>query len=170
MKVRVVLLVAVVLLAASAYGGYRTNYTLYTMHSPTYTLSNFHFVGVAVTKGLIALGDREHRFVEEVVLDGLPPDTLIRDLSRYRRTVLYGIDPGMRASPWLPNGTPIEYTFTRATALFEPVEDIDVRRDVKWYVFNIHYNDVWWLRPAASATACRSRQKATTGPRWTSAV
>jgi hypothetical protein len=148
MKVRVVLLVAVVLLAASAYGGYRTNYTLYTMHSPTYTLSNFHFVGVAVTKGSIALGESEHRFVEEVVLDGLPPDTLIRDRSRYRRTVLYGIDPGMRASPWLPNGTRIEYTFTRATALFEPVEDIDVRRDVKWYVFNIHYNDVWWLRPA----------------------
>jgi hypothetical protein len=148
MKVGVVLLVAVLLLAASAYGEYRTNYTLYSMWSPSYTLSNFHFVGVAVTKDSIALGESEHRFVEEVVLDGLPPDTLIRDLSRYRRTVLYGIDPGMRASPWLPNGTIIEYTFTRATALFEPVEDIDARRDVKWYVFNIHYNDVWWLRPA----------------------
>jgi hypothetical protein len=148
MKVRAVLLVTLVLLAASAYGGYRTNYTLYSVWSPSYTLLNFHFVGVAVTKGSIALGDREHRFVEEVVLDGLPPDTLIRDLSRYRRTVLYGIDPGMRASPWHPNGTIIEYTFTRATALFEPVEDIDVRRDVKWYVFDIHYNDVWWLRPA----------------------
>ncbi|MFZ8812253.1 MAG: hypothetical protein ACO2PN_29645, partial [Pyrobaculum sp.] len=148
MKVKVVLLVAVVLLAASAYGAYRTNYTLYTMHSPKYTLSNFHFVGIAVTKGSIALGDRENRFVEEVVLDGLPPDTLIRDLSRYRRTVIYGIDPGMRASPWLPNGTPIEYTFTRATALFEPVEDIDVRSDVKWYVFsNLHFNDIWWLKP-----------------------
>jgi hypothetical protein len=149
MKVRIVLLVAVLLLAASAYGAYRTNYTLYTMHSPSYTLLNFHFVGVAVTKGSIVLGDREHRFVEEVVLDGLPPDTLIRDRSRYRRTVLYGIDPGMRASPWLPNGTIIEYTFTRATALFEPVEDIDVRRDVKWYVFSgLHRNDIWWLRPA----------------------
>jgi hypothetical protein len=102
MKVRVVLLVAVVLLAASAYGGYRTNYTLYTMHSPTYTLSNFHFVGIAVTKGLIALGESEHRFVEEVVLDGLPPDTLIRDLSRYRRTVLYGIDPGMQGVALAP--------------------------------------------------------------------
>ena len=142
MKVGVVLLVAVVLLAASAYGDYRTNYTLYTMHSPKYTLLNFHFVGIAVTKGSISLGESEHRFVEEVILDGLPPDTLIRDRSRYRRTVLYGIDPGMRASPWLPNGTQIEYTFTRATALFKPVEDIDVRRDVKWYVFDIHYNDV----------------------------
>jgi len=86
--------------------------------------------------------------VYDVLLDGLPPDRLIRDRSRYRSTTIYGIDPGMRASPWLPNGTQIEYTFTRATALFEPVEDIDVRRDVKWYVFNIHYNDIWWLRPA----------------------
>jgi hypothetical protein len=164
MKVRVVLLVALVLLAALAYGGYRTNYTLYTMHSPKYTLNNFHFVGVAVTKGLIALGESEHRFVEEVILDGLPPDTLIKDLSRYRRTVLYGIDPGMRASPWLPNGTHIEYTFTRATALFEPVEDIDVRRDVKWYVFDIHYNDVWWLRPAGVRYGLRITAKSDDRP------
>ena len=102
MKVKVVLLVAVVLLAASAYGGYLTNYTLYNTWSPSYTLRNFHFVGVAVTKDFIVLGDRENRFVEEVVLDGLPPDTLIRDLSRYRRTVIYNIDPGMRASPLAP--------------------------------------------------------------------
>jgi hypothetical protein len=147
MKVRVVLLVAVALLVASAYGGYLTNYTLYSIWSPSYTLFNFCFVGVAVTKDAIALGESENRFVEEVVLDGLPPDRLIKDLSRYRRTVIYGIDPGMRASPWLPNGTQIEYTFTRATALFEPVEDIDARRDVKWYVFNIHYNDIWWRKP-----------------------
>jgi hypothetical protein len=46
-----------------------------------------------------------------------------------------------------PNGTIIEYTFTRATALFEPVE-VDTRRDVKWYVHTIHYNDIWWLLPA----------------------
>ncbi len=98
MKVGVVVLL-VALLTASAYADYFTNYTLYTMHGPTYTFLNFHFVGVAVAKGPISLGDRENRYVEEVVLDGLPPDTLIRDLSRYRRTVTYGIDPGMRASP-----------------------------------------------------------------------
>ena len=155
---------AVVLLAASAYGGYLTNYTLYSIWSPSYTLSNFHFVGVAVTKDSIVLGDRENRFVEEVILDGLPPDTLIRDLSRYRRTVLYGIDPGMRASPWLPNGTHIEYTFTRATALFEPVEDIDARRDVKWYVFDIHYNDIWWLRPAGVRYGLRIAAKSDDRP------
>jgi hypothetical protein len=60
MKVRVILLVAATLLAASAYGDYRTNYTLYSMWSPSYTLSNFHFVGVAVTKDSIALGESEH--------------------------------------------------------------------------------------------------------------
>jgi hypothetical protein len=147
MKVEVVLLVALAFLATSAYADYLTNYFLYGMWGPSYTLDNFGFYGISVTKGPIRLGEWEVRTVEEVVLDGLPPDKLIRDLSRYRRTTIYGVDPGMQASPWLPNGTIIEYTFTRATALFEPVEDIDVRRDVKWYVFDIHYNDIWWLKP-----------------------
>jgi hypothetical protein len=147
MRVGIVLLIALTLLTASAYADYLTNYVLYSMHSRTYTLDNFGFAGISVAKGPIRLGEWEVRTVEEVILDGLPPDRLIRDLSRYRRTTIYGMDPGMRASPWLPNGTPIEYTFTRATALFEPVEDIDVRRDVKWYVFNIHYNDIWWRKP-----------------------
>ena len=146
MRVGVVLLIALVLLAASAYALYYTNYTAYFMWSPTYTYNNFYFVGIAVTKEPITLGDWAVP-VDEVILDGLSPDTLIKDLSRYRRTEIYGIDPGMRASAWLPNGTHIEYTFTRATALFEPVEDIDVRRDVKWYVFVFHYNDIWWRKP-----------------------
>jgi hypothetical protein len=146
MRVGAMLLVVAVLLTSMVHALYYTNYTTYIMWSPSYTLLNFHFVGIAVTKEPITLGDWAVP-VEEVILDGLPPDTLIRDLSRYRRTVIYGIDPGMRASPWLPNGTHIEYAFTRATALFEPVEDIDVRRDVKWYVFTFHYNDIWWLKP-----------------------
>jgi len=140
-------LMTLVLLTASAYALYYTNYTLYAMWSRTYTIDNFGFAGISVVKGPIRLGEWDV-IVEEVILDGLPPDRLIRDLSRYRRTTVYGMDPGMRASAWLPNGTIIEYTFTRATALFEPVEDIDVRRDVKWYVHTIHYNDIWWLRPA----------------------
>jgi hypothetical protein len=147
MRVGVVLLIALALLASSVYALYYTNYTLYSMWWRTYTLDNFGFAGISVDDGPIRLGEWEVRTVEEVVLDGLPPDKLIKDLSRYRRTTIYGMDPGMRASPWLPNGTIIEYTFTRATALFEPVEDIDVRRDVKWYVFDIHYNDIWWLKP-----------------------
>ncbi|MFZ8840262.1 MAG: hypothetical protein ACO2PM_15390, partial [Pyrobaculum sp.] len=148
MRVGIVLLMALALLAMSAYAAYYTNYVLYTMWGPPYTLDNFGFYGISVTKGLIRLGDREVQTVEEVILDGLPPDTLIRDRSRYRRTTIYGMDPGMRASPWLPNGTIIEYTFTRAIALFEPVEDIDARRDVKWYVFSgLHRNDIWWLKP-----------------------
>ncbi|MFZ8809300.1 MAG: thermopsin-like protease [Pyrobaculum sp.] len=148
MRVGVVLLIALALLTTLAYADYLTNYTLYAMWWRTYTLDKFGFVGIAVDEGPIRLGEWEVRTVKEVILDGLPPDRLIRDRSRYRSTTIYGMDPGMQASPWLPNGTIIEYTFTRATALFEPVEDIDVKRDVKWYVFNIHYNDIWWLRPA----------------------
>jgi hypothetical protein len=147
MRVGVVLLIGLVLLTTSSYALYQTNYTVHIICGPRCTLNNFHFVGYTVIKDVIPLGEWEVRTVEEVILDGLPPDTLIRDRSRYRSTTVYGMDPGMRASPWLPNGTIIEYTFTRATALFEPVEDIDVRRDVKWYVFNIHYNDIWWRRP-----------------------
>jgi len=146
MRVGVILLVAMVSLAVFAYAIYHTNYITYIMWSPWYTLDEFGFTGIAVTKEPITLGDWAVP-VEEVILDGLPPDRLIKDLSRYRRTEIYGADPGMRASPWLPNGTVIEYTFTRATALFEPVEDIDVRRDVKWYVYTFHYNDIWWLKP-----------------------
>jgi hypothetical protein len=147
MRVGVVLLMALALLAVSAYALYYQLH-LIRMWSRTYTLDNFGFAGISVAKGPIRLGEWEVQTVEEVILDGLPPDKLIRDRSRYRRTTIYGMDPGMRASPWLPNGTIIEYTFTRATAMFEPVEDIDVRRDVKWYVFsNLHYNDIWWLKP-----------------------
>jgi hypothetical protein len=146
MRVGVVLLIGLMLLAASSYALYQTNYTVYTICGPWCTLNKFYFVGYTVIKDVIPLGEWEVRTVEEVVLDGLPPDTLIKDLSRYRRTTIYGMDPGMRASPWLPNGTIIEYTFTRATALFEPVE-VDARRDVKWYVFDIHYNDIWWRKP-----------------------
>jgi len=145
MRVGIIILVVVALLSASAYADYLTNYALYGMWSPWYTLDNFGFDGIAVTIGPIRLGEWDVP-VEEVILDGLPPDKLIRDRSRYRSTTIYGMDPGMKASPWLPNGTIIEYTFTRATALFEPVE-VDARRDVKWYVFNIHYNDIWWRKP-----------------------
>jgi hypothetical protein len=145
---RIGVLLMVTLLVVSVYALYPTNYVLYSMWSRTYTLDKFGFDGIAVTIGTIRLGKWEVRTVEEVILDGLPPDTLIRDRSRYRRTTIYGMDPGMRASSWLPNGTAIEYTFTRATALFEPVGDIDVRKDVKWYVFsNLHRNDIWWLKP-----------------------
>jgi hypothetical protein len=147
MRVGIVLLITLALLTASAYALYYTNYTLYAMWWRTYTLDNFGFYGISVVKDPIPLGEWEVQTVEEVVLNGLPPDTLIKDRSRYRRTTIYGMDPGMRASPWLPNGTPIEYTFTRATALFEPVE-VDARRDVKWYVFsNLHLNNIWWLKP-----------------------
>jgi hypothetical protein len=74
------------LLVASVYALYPTNYVLYSMWSPMYTLDNFGFYGISVTVGPIRLGEWEVQTVEEVVLDGLPPDRLIKDLSRYRRT------------------------------------------------------------------------------------
>jgi len=163
MRVGVVLLIAVALLTASAYAFYYTNYTLYAMWWRTYTLNNFGFAGISVDDGPIPLGEWDAP-VKEVILDGLPPDRLIRDLSRYRSTTVYGIDPGMQASPWLPNGIIIEYIFTRATALFEPVEDIDVRRDVKWYVHTIHYNDIWWLKPVGVRYGLRTTVKSDDRP------
>jgi hypothetical protein len=164
MRARVIMLVAMVLLAASAYADYLTNYVLYSMHSSTYTLDNFGFAGISVVKGPIRLGEWEVQTVEEVILDGLPPDTLIKDRSRYRRTTIYGMDPGMKASPWLPNGTIIEYTFTRATALFEPVE-VDARKDVKWYVFSgLHRNDIWWLKPVGVRYGLRIAAKSDDRP------
>jgi hypothetical protein len=144
MRVGVLLLVAVAL-ALLAYARYPSIYATYFMWGTSYTLDNFGFYGTAVTKEPLFLGDWAAP-VKEVVLDSLPPDKPIRDSSRYRRTEIYGMDPGMRASAWLPNGTQIEYTYTRATALFEPME-VDVRRDVKWYVYTFHRNDIWWLKP-----------------------
>jgi hypothetical protein len=163
MRVGIIMLVAMALLSTSAYADYLTNYALYGMWSPWYTLDNFGFDGIAVTMGPIRLGEREVRTVEEVILDGLPPDKLIRDRSRYRSTTIYGMDPGMKASPWLPNGTAIEYTFTRAMALFEPVE-VDARRDVKWYVFDIHFNDIWWLKPVGVRYGLRIAAKSDDRP------
>jgi hypothetical protein len=41
-----------------------------------------------------------------------------------------GVNPGMVASPWLPNGAGVEYSYTRAAALFNTTE-IDPRKDVE---------------------------------------
>jgi len=54
----------------------------------------------------------------------------------------HGANPGMVASPWLPNGTGIEYTYTRATALFN-ITQVDPRKDVEWYIYLLHSADLW---------------------------
>jgi len=48
----------------------------------------------------------------------------------------HGLNPGMEASPWLPNGTGIEYSYTRATALFN-ITNVNPRTDVEWYIYNV---------------------------------
>ena len=154
---------AVLLLAAAlAVCAQQVSYPIYYVWPSSTTLSFYGFYGVSVVKGPIAFGDWEVP-VNEVVLDGLPPDVLIRDLSKYRPTVIYGIDPGMEASAWLLNGTPVEYTYTRATALFEPVE-VDARQDVRWYVFRFHLNDIWWLKPVGVRYGLRVTAKSDDRP------
>jgi len=58
----------------------------------------------------------------------------------------HGANPGMAVSPWLPNGTGIEYTYTRATALFN-ITQVDPRKDVEWYIYLLHSGDLWVLNP-----------------------
>jgi hypothetical protein len=67
---------------------------------------------------------------------------------RWIPTTFRGVNPGMATSQWLPNGTGIEYTYTRATALFN-ITEVDPRRDVKWYLYSIHYPDIWEIKPVA---------------------
>jgi len=98
----------------------------------------YGFMGVAVEASQIGFGEFEHRYVAEVVGPG-----------QYVRSVLYVINPGMAASPWLPDGTAVEYTYTRATALFDAPPDVEAQRDVKWYIYyGLHREDIWRLKPA----------------------
>jgi hypothetical protein len=57
-----------------------------------------------------------------------------------------GVNPGMVASPWLPNGAGVEYNYTRATALFN-ITEIDPRKDVEWYIYFLHSADIWADNP-----------------------
>jgi hypothetical protein len=59
-----------------------------------------------------------------------------------------GLNPGMEASPWLPNGTGIEYSYTRATALFN-ITNVNPRTDIEWYIYRIHSPGIWASNPVA---------------------
>jgi hypothetical protein len=82
---------------------------------------------------------------------------------RYVGIVFRGVNPGMMASPWLPNGTGVEYSYTRATALFN-ITEVDPRRDVKWYVYNIHFTDIWEIKPVAIIYGLFAAVKSGGGP------
>jgi hypothetical protein len=58
----------------------------------------------------------------------------------------HGLNPGMEASPWLPNGTGIEYSYTRATALFN-ITNVNPHTDVEWYIYLLHSPDIWEGNP-----------------------
>jgi len=78
-------------------------------------------------------------------------------------TTFHGVNPGMATSQWLPNGTGIEYTYTRATALFN-ITQVDPRRDVKWYLYSIHYPNVWETKPVAIVYGLFATVKSGSGP------
>jgi hypothetical protein len=78
-------------------------------------------------------------------------------------TTFRGVNPGMATSQWLPNGTGIEYSYTRATALFN-ITEVDPRRDVKWYLYNIHYPDIWETWPVAIVYGLFATVKSGSGP------
>ena len=82
---------------------------------------------------------------------------------RYVGIVFRGVNPGMMASPWLPNSTGVEYSYTRATALFN-ITEVDPRRDVKWYVYNIHFTDIWEIKPVAIIYGLFAAVKSGGGP------
>ena len=84
------------------------------------------------------------RFGEAVYVSGAVQEYVN---GQYIGIVFRGLNPGMEASPWLPNGTGIEYSYTRATALFN-ITDVNPRADVKWYVFSVAFADVWSKLPA----------------------
>jgi hypothetical protein len=113
-------------------------YYVYSPGSNTIAFQWYGFNGIAVEQRVAVLGEGFNQNVVEVTPDG-----------RYVKVGHYGLIPGMSASPWLPDGTPIEYTYTRVTALFNAT-DVDPKRDVKWYVFDIHSKDIWEKRPASA--------------------
>jgi len=85
------------------------------------------------------------RFGEAVYVSGAVQEYVN---GQYIGIVFRGLNPGMEASPWLPNGTGIEYSYTKATALFN-ITEVNPRADIQWYVFNVAFADVWSKLPAA---------------------
>jgi len=84
------------------------------------------------------------RFGEAVYVSGAVQEYVN---GQYIGIVFRGLNPGMEASPWLPNGTGIEYSYTKATALFN-ITEVNPRADIQWYVFNVAFADVWSKLPA----------------------
>lgn len=101
--------------------------------------------------------------VQKVVKPGKFNGTLVIEPEKYVDVDFYGIWPAMSASPWLPNGTAIEYTYTRATALFS-VGEVNATRDVEWYVEHLQFSNVWAYRPAAIRYALSAAVKSDSRP------
>jgi hypothetical protein len=106
-------------------------YYVYSPGSDTIAFQWYGFNGIAVEQYPIRLGEGFNPDVKDVTPDG-----------KYVKVGHYGVRSVMSASPWLLDGTPIEYTYTRVTALFNAT-DVDPKRDVKWLVYTIHFKSIW---------------------------
>jgi hypothetical protein len=127
-------------------------YYVYSPGSDTIAFQWYGFNGIAVEQYPIRLGEGFNPDVEDVTPDG-----------KYVKVGHYGVQPVMLASLWLPDGTPIEYTYTRVTALFNAT-DVDPKRDVKWLVYTIHFKSIWEELPVGVMYGMKLAVKEGYGP------
>ncbi|MFZ8839670.1 MAG: thermopsin-like protease [Pyrobaculum sp.] len=127
-------------------------YYVYSPRSDTIAFQWYGFNGIAVEQYPIRLGEGFNPDVKDVTPDG-----------KYVKVGHYGVQPVMLASPWLPDGTPIEYTYTRVTALFNAT-DVDPKRDVKWFVYTIHFKSIWEELPVGVMYGMKLAVKEGYGP------
>jgi hypothetical protein len=127
-------------------------YYVYSPRSDTIAFQWYGFNGIAVEQYPIRLGEGFNPDVEDVTPEG-----------KYVKVGHYGVQPVMLVSPWLPDGTPIEYTYTRVTALFNST-DVDPKRDVKWLVYTIHFKSIWEELPVGVMYGMKLAVKEGYGP------
>ncbi|MEM4439164.1 MAG: hypothetical protein QW680_11130, partial [Pyrobaculum sp.] len=75
----------------------------------------------------------------------------------------YNSLPGVVASPWLPNGSTLEYVYKKAMALFD-VPKIDPKKAVKWRLWQFHGEEIYMLRPVSVSYGLHVAVKLGDGP------
>ncbi|MEM4792835.1 MAG: hypothetical protein QXS00_07945 [Pyrobaculum sp.] len=76
----------------------------------------------------------------------------------------YNSLPGVVASPWLPNGSTVEYVYKKAMALFD-VPKIDPRKAVRWKLRQFHIGyDIYMLWPVSVSYGLHVAVKIGNGP------
>lgn len=75
----------------------------------------------------------------------------------------YNSLPGVVASPWLPNGSTLEYVYKKAMALFD-VPKIDPKKAVKWRLWQFHGEEIYMLSPVSVSYGLHVAVKLGDGP------